>query len=192
MRKMQPSRKEIEVKLAFESGRVAREKLLAAGATVEQERTFEDNVVYDTPDLALKRADRILRLRRFGDACTLTFKAPVAGETRHKVRHEYESRIDDFDALGEIFVHLGFDPVYRYQKYRTRLSLGELEAVIDETPIGCFVELEGRPEAIDAVAASLGFSPDRYILATYRELQERHAEERGQPAGDMLLTDPPE
>jgi adenylate cyclase class 2 len=189
MRKMRPSRKEIEVKLAFESGHEAREKLLAAGAEIERERTFEDNIVFDTEALELKATQRVLRLRRFGDDSLLTFKAPADGDGRHHVREEHESAVDDFDAVAEILGRLGYRPVYRYQKYRTKLRVGALEAVVDETPIGCYVELEGEPGDIDALAERLGFASERYIRATYRELHERFAAERGEPVGDMLLAE---
>ena len=61
------------------------------GATVVSERGFEDNIVFDTPELSLKAADKILRLRHAGGRSILTLKAPVPGESRHKVREEYET-----------------------------------------------------------------------------------------------------
>jgi adenylate cyclase class 2 len=63
----------------------------------------------------------------------------------------------------------------------------DVEIAIDETPIGCFVELEGDPEAIDGLAARLGCTPERYILETYHELHEAEAAARGVPAGDLVF-----
>jgi len=58
---------------------------------------------------------------------------------------------------------------------------------LDETPLGCFVELEGPPEEIDSAAQRLGFTPDQYIRESYRELQILDARRRGVPLGDLLM-----
>jgi adenylate cyclase class 2 len=61
---------------------------------------------------------------------------------------------------------------------------------VDETPIGCYVELEGDPQAIDRAAADLGFSPDRYVTATYRDLAEEHAAKSGRDVEGILVFAP--
>ena len=131
---------------------------------------------------------KLLRLRRDGVRTLLTYKAPVPGEHRHKVREEHETEIADAEALVAILDGLGYSPVYRYQKYRTLFELEGVTVCLDETPIGCFVELEGQPEAIDRVAARLGFAEQDYIRLTYRDLQEREAAESGRgETGDMVF-----
>ncbi len=187
MRQMAESTREIEIKLPFASPDEARDRLLARGATLRSARCFEDNVVLDTPDRALARQGRLLRLRRTGKAAVLTAKAPAEGCFHHKIREERETPIPDPDALLAILEASGFEIAWRYQKWRTEYALGRVLATVDETAIGCFVELEGEPAAIDAEAAGLGFSPDRFLTATYRELFERWAAERSVPAGDLLL-----
>jgi adenylate cyclase class 2 len=122
----------------------------------------------------------------------LTLKTPVQGEFRHKVRNEDETTVGDAGATAQLLHNLGFTPYWRYQKYRTVYTLGDLAICLDETPIGCFVELEGPPEQIDAAAERLGFTPDQYVRETYRTLHERDAQRRGDPIGDLLLVPAPD
>jgi adenylate cyclase class 2 len=184
---MAKSSRENEIKLAFSSAEGARHALSRAGGHERDGRTFEDNVLFDLADRPLTRAGQILRLRRSGDRAVLTMKTPVEGEHRHKVKNEYETGVGDFDAMMRILTHLGFAPVYRYQKYRTSFGLHGVDAELDETPLGTFIELEGDPEAVDRAARALGAVPADYILASYRELHEQHAAAQGVPVGDLLM-----
>jgi adenylate cyclase class 2 len=183
------SRRETEIKLAFSSAGEADRAIRALGAAETHRRTFEDNTLYDLPGGVLAGSGRLLRLRRYGDETLLTFKGPVAESSRHKVRVEEETSVADASSLERILEGLGFAPAYRYQKFRTTFRLGSLEIAIDETPIGTYVEVEGSPDEIDRAAERLGFAPDAYELATYRELHERDAASRGVPVGDLLMPD---
>jgi len=178
---------EVEVKLPFPTAAEARDVLQRIGAREVQARLFEDNVVLDRSENPLATAGKLLRLRRYGDVATLTFKAPVPGRHRHKVREEHETPVADFDAMMRILEHLGFRPCYRYQKFRTLLELENLHICLDETPIGCFVELEGPPEEIDRTAEKMGLSVGQYVLQTYRELHVQAAREQGQEPGDLVF-----
>ena len=190
MAEMERARREVEVKLRFDSPGQARRGLEDLGARLVRERTFEDNMVYDDQQGRLVREGKLLRLRRWGAVATLTYKAPVPGDHRHKVREEHETIVDRPDEVERMLSGLGFHPVYRYQKFRTLFGLNELHACVDETPIGCFVELEGAPEAIDRAAEALGLGPERYILDTYRALHEREARAQGREAGDLVFDEP--
>lgn len=187
MRPMEPSRNEVEIKLRVVSANDAIGRIEKLGAVVHRPREFEDNLVYDLPSRALRDAKQLLRLRRKGPETTLTFKSKAPGEHRHKVYAEHETRVEDGDALHRILTALGYSPWYRYQKYRSIYRLEGLEIAVDETPIGCFVELEGEPGAIDRIAERLGSTHEDYIRATYHELHEADAAERGIPAGDMVF-----
>jgi adenylate cyclase class 2 len=184
---MVKSNRENEIKLAFPSPETAVRRLLEAGAHEVHARAFEDNTLFDLADRPLTKSGRLLRLREFGGAAILAFKAPVPGEHRHKVRVEHETAVADAAALRSILRALGFEVVYRYQKYRATYALHAVVAALDETPLGTFVELEGAPDDVDRAAAALGFGPCDFIRATYRELQEKDAAARGVVAGDMLL-----
>lgn len=184
---MAPSGREVEIKLPFPSAADAIDRLESVGARRVSERELEDNVLYDLPSDALRGTGRLLRLRSAGGRSVLTFKGPVPGEHRHKVRVEHETAVSDADATARLLSGLDYVPRYRYQKYRTTFEVEGIEASVDETPIGCWVELEGRPEAIDRVAGRLGFTPDRYVLATYRQLHEEAAVARGDEPGDLVF-----
>jgi len=97
---------------------------------------------------------------------------------RYKVREEHEVGIfDDREMLG-ILEALGLRPWFRYEKFRSTFSLPRmksLQVVLDETPIGLFVELEGKRQEIDCGAELLGFGPLDYIKKSYGALfMERH------------------
>ncbi len=187
MRGMSRSSREIEVKLGFDSVDQARAALAALAPRLVADRAFEDNVIYDRPVEPLRESGRLLRLRRVSGRAFVTYKEPVPGEHRHKVRGEAEVEVDDPEATERILTGLGFAPAYRYQKYRTHYRWDDLDLLLDETPVGCFVELEGPPEAIDRAAAALGRRPADYIVETYAEIHERIASEQGRARGDLVF-----
>ena len=189
MAPMDPSRTEVEIKLAFPSPEDAVLRVEAIGARLLNPREFEDNRVYDLADGALRADGRLLRLRRAGDRATVTFKSRVAGKHRHKVRIEHETGVADPEQFEEILAGLGYSAVYRYQKYRSVYSADRVEISIDEVPIGCYIELEGEPDAIDRLATRLGFGPKDYIRESYLSLHRAHAESSGTPMGDMVFAD---
>ena len=187
MRRMSRSSREVEVKLGFDTAEQALAAIVALGAQRMSAREFEDNVVYDRDVDPLAPAGKLLRLRRIAGRSIVTFKEPVPGEHTYKVRAEAEIEIDDPTEFERLVSGLGFRPVYRYQKYRTKFRLGELDVLLDETPLGCFVELEGPPGEIDRGARALGRDPGQYIVETYHEIHERIARSRGVEPGDLVF-----
>ena len=117
----------------------------------------------------------------------LTLKRSVEGSHRYKVREELETGVDDPTATRRLLEGLGFFPRYRYQKYRTSFLLGSLVLCLDETPLGCFVELEGTPEEIDRVAERLGFSPEQYVRESYLELARESVGEGALRSGGLMF-----
>jgi adenylate cyclase class 2 len=187
---MGPSIRETEIKLRFDSCRDAVARLESLGASLVEQRSFEDNLVYDDARRSLGGSGRLLRLRSRGTTHVLTYKEQEpTTDSRYKVRREIEVPLDGPEPMRAILERLGFRPVYRYQKYRTRYHIDRVEASIDETPLGCFVELEGEPQAIERLAARMGLSPESYIVSTYRELHEQAVAPGAHP-GDLLMDDP--
>jgi len=187
---MSQSGREVEVKLAFASSAQALQRIEQLGARRTVERAFEDNILYERDSDPLKPQDKLLRLRTVGGRSLLTYKAPVEGRHRHKVRIEHETDVTDGPALERILAGLGMRPAWRYQKYRTVFELEGLELCVDETPLGCYVELEGDPATIDRVAARLGVDPSAYVLESYRELAEAAAGRPGGEPGDLVFEEP--
>jgi adenylate cyclase class 2 len=62
---------------------------------------------------------------------------------------------------------LGLRASFRYQKHREVWSWEGQEVVVDETPIGTFLEIEGDAAGIARVAAALGFSSADYLADSY-------------------------
>ncbi|MGA2434883.1 MAG: class IV adenylate cyclase [Bryobacteraceae bacterium] len=170
--------REVEIKVAVADIGQTQRLLDAAGFRVSKPRVFEDNIVYDTPDRTLRGGGRLLRVRRCGTRALLTYKGPAA-PGKHKSREELEMELADAGGFETILTRLGYEPSFRYQKYRTEYEqAGEAGIVtLDETPIGNFLEIEGAPDWIDQAAERLGFRESEYILASYAALYMRYREE---------------
>lgn len=183
-----PIPREVEIKLAVTSAESAR-ALLASGGFVElHPRAFESNAVFDTPQHDLFQTRRLLRLRDFRGEAILTFKGPP-DPGPHKSRPEIETRIADPSAFQQILLALGYQVLFRYEKFRTTFQQpGQSgHAVLDETPIGVYLELEGDSAWIDATAAALGFPPGNYILQSYASLYQEHCARTATPPGHMVF-----
>lgn len=165
-------------------------RLKSAGFSLHTERAFESNVLYDTPDRRMRARTEILRIRHYNGRWTVTHKRlpeDGPGLDTHKHRIETESEVADGHAFEEIFASLGLVAAFRYEKWRTEWSDGEGHCVVDETPVGNYAELEGSPEWIDRVAASLGVSAADYITLSYGRLFEQWRMEHGSDAADMTF-----
>ena len=166
---MTAGKTEVEIKLRITGRKAFSDKVAAAGFRIQTPRSFEDNLLFDRPDQELRSSGRMLRLRRFANHWTVTFKSK-SKDSAYKVREEIETRVEDGPRAQAILAGLGYAVAFRYQKYRTEWSDGAGHVVLDETPIGDYAELEGTPEWIDATAAKLGFARDQYLTQTYAEL----------------------
>ena len=170
------------------SASAAQRLLRRSGFEVVRPRVFEANTVFDTAAQTLRARGQLLRVREAGKVVTTTFKGQ-ATLTRHKSREELEFTADNAERLKLVLNRLGYEPVFRYEKYRTefRRPRGRGLAMLDVTPIGTFVELEGDPAWIDRTAHALGFSESDYITASYGRLYELWCQEHGQAPGDMVF-----
>jgi adenylate cyclase class 2 len=181
---------EIEIKFRVENSQSLEEKLRSLGFRAVTPRTFERNTLYDSPDRKLRSRQGILRIRKYGDRWVLTHKCLPADHdpnARHKHRIETETEIADGDALGAIFVQLGYVPVFVYEKWRAEYADAVGHCVLDETPIGVFAELEGPEEWIDSISARLGLDPSALMTLSYGRLFENWQKETGSTARDMTF-----
>jgi adenylate cyclase class 2 len=181
---------EIELKFTVIDAHALRSSIESLGFTLITERTFESNTLYDTPDRQLRSRKQILRLRNYGDRCTLTHKRQSGqsdGDQRYKTRIETESLIEDCSALAEVFHQLGYEPVFRYEKFRTEWELNNGHLVVDETPIGTWAELEGPPEWIDTMLDRLRIAPELCSTDSYGKLFLRWKGETGSPAENLTF-----
>jgi adenylate cyclase class 2 len=182
---------EIEIKLPLPGEDHGRDLLERAGFQLRSPRVFEANTVYDTPARALRGAGTLLRLRQVDGRGLLTFKGQ-AQPGRHKNREEVETEVADPAALAAILERIGFEPAFRYEKYRAEYGRPGApgHATLDHTPIGDYLELEGPPEWIDEAATQLGFTESDYITASYGGLYFDYCRTRGIEPGHMVFAGP--
>ncbi len=166
------SNQEREVKIAIQDAASARQTILASEFEEVTPRHLEINDVYDTPDQSIRGRGELLRLRQAGSRHILTFKGKSETSLAHKVREELEVTTSNGATTAAILNKLGLQPFFRYEKYRTEFAKpGEAGIVVlDETPIGNFLELEGDAEWIDQTAVLLGYSAAHYITLSYGKL----------------------
>ena len=181
---------ETEIKFRVAGLAALAQQLQSANFRLETPRSFEGNVLYDTPDRQMRARTEILRIRSYAGRWTLTHKRlpnDGLGEDRHKHRVETETGIADGDALAEYFLSFGLVAAFRYEKWRTEWTDGEGHCVIDETPIGDYAELEGSSAWIDRTAARLGIDPAQYVTLSYGRLFEAWREEHASTAQDLTF-----
>ena len=190
------SNRETEVKFRVADVRATRRRLRQLGFRLTHRRCLEDNTLFDTPGRSLRKVRSVLRLRRYGQQWMMTFKGTPAADSFYKTRLEFESLVERPQAVRAIFEHLGFSPVFRYQKYRTRYAPAEepvrpkthREAALDETPIGAFLELEGSRAWIDSIARQLGYTRSDYNTFSYGALYLEECRKKNIPPGDMVFS----
>ena len=181
---------EIEIKLRLPAnlGQIRR-ALRDQGFRVSKSRLHEYNVLLDTSTRALRSHGKLIRVRRVGLHSVLTYKGP-AEQGRYKKRHEIEVALPDSFGVEQILNELGYHPIFRYEKFRTEFAKPPRagKVLLDETPIGNYLEIEGSPRWIDSTARLLGFSLGDYITRSYGYLYLAYCRERRIPPGDMLFT----
>jgi adenylate cyclase class 2 len=184
---------EVEVKFRADHDGV-RERLAAADArrvgTVSQVDSY-----YDAPHRDFAATDEALRVRRERSVheptdcirrgewdefpeevdTRVTYKGPRVDEA--KTREEFETGVDDDDALAGLLDGLGFAPVATVRKERERFAVDGYTVTLDAVAdLGEFVEVEREVEeaAVDEtregaydVARRLGLDPDDQIRESY-------------------------
>lgn len=200
MRSKKPTNREIEIKLPVKSLPEIIDHLRQIGA-VSHGRAFEANTLYDTQKRDFRRRGRLLRLRietapNKRRHAILTSKAAVPKNVnsrrktagRHKEKLEREVAVADAGQVERLMRGAGLSPAFRYEKFRTSFRLGRLHLDLDETPVGNFLELEGRPAEIDPAARRLGYSSKDYIRGSYWDLYAADCRRRGRPIRNMVFS----
>ena len=157
---------ETEVKIELADLPRVHDQLVQLGFRIRTPRAFEDNWIFDLPD------------RSFAGRAWITLKSPSRRSTHFKVRQELETELGDALVGQRLLKSLGFEPSFRYQKFRTvyehkHPSKGKLTVTFDETPIGDFLEIEGSARDIRALSAKLGYKPADFIQDSYWQLFQK-------------------
>ena len=187
-------RHETEIKLAVQDPGEIRRHFAELGFRLVRARHFESNYLFDFPDQRLRKSRRLIRLRFAGDGCLLTYKGAPLRSRDYKIRREIETHVEDGNHLREILLLLGLGEVFRYEKFRTVYAppgkSGGAEApqvVLDETPIGNYLEVEGPQRGIDVVARQLGYSRREYITDSYATLYRKKCQAEHKAPGNMIF-----
>jgi len=196
---------EVEIKLRVPHARALRLRLKRLGARQTIPRTYESNTLYDTPSRNLTRKGQLLRIRieqltadgsKLGttrsNAALLTYKGPSKSfpGARFKIREEIELALESGEKMSRLLRAVGLRPVFHYEKFRTTFALpgiSNLKIEFDETPIGLFLELEGKAADIDRAAGRLGYSKSEYLTSTYGDLYIADCKRRGRKSSNMLF-----
>ena len=143
------------------------EKLEGLGAELEQPRTYERNLRFDTSEGDLSATYQVLRLR-YDTRSRLTYKGPSVLDREVNARQELEVEVSDFETAREILESLGYEVVVIYEKHRSAYMLGNVEVSLDEMPFGTFIEIEGPDtDSIRGTAEKLGLVWNERIVLGY-------------------------
>lgn len=176
-------KEEIEVKFYVSSFEDAlREKVEKIRLEIEHfKKNLEINILFDDQQGSLKKNGEVLRLRKWGDETTLTFKGPKT-PSKFKKRLELEVGLDRFQEAKKVLEKLGFRECMKYEKRREKLKFildkSKLEVCFDEMPYGNFVEIEGSEKDILDVVEKLGFDWKNRIVEDYVKIFEDLRKER--------------
>jgi adenylate cyclase class 2 len=183
---------EIEVKFRVADPSALAQTLQSLGFAEQTPRTFEHNVLFDTPAHTLRASRSILRIRKYGARWVLTHKCLPPGHDpseRHKHRQETETGVEDGEALAVVLTHLGYIRSFTYEKWRTEFGDGIGHCVIDETPIGLFAELEGPDHWIDRRTRELGLAPSDLSTLSYGRLFEQWRVQTGSSVENLTFAE---
>jgi adenylate cyclase, class 2 len=178
---------EIEVKFLIEDLSAMRQRLVALGATLTTPRTYEENLLFDTPEAQFRHQGRLLRLRR-DRRNRITYKEPpIHHDLDFKVMQEYEVEVSDFAQAHAILTKLGFVLSLRFEKYRETFTYQEAEIVLDEVPFGTFMEIEAAQDIIRAIVTALGLDFQARLVSSYVDIFDTVCTTYKLPATDITF-----
>ena len=164
---------ETEVKLRIPSTQEIAPRLMALGFQPEIPAQAEHSVLWDRGTELLSHGCA-LRLRSYAGGSWITWKGPKVQDALLKIRPEIETSVSSLEAMEGILRALGYVPVLAMEKTRALLRREDLVACLDETPFGCYLELEGEPSAIHRAMEGLGLGPELAEQRSYPTLFQEH------------------
>jgi adenylate cyclase class 2 len=177
---------EIEVKFYLKQLEPMRQRVMALGAT-SLGRHFERNLCFDDADHHLRQRNILLRLRKDAKV-RLTLKAPSREtDPGFKTYEEIEIGVESLERCRAILEALGFHTEQTYEKWRETFTLGQTHIVLDTTPYGDFVEIEGEKQYIRTVSDQLGLAWKERILLNYLAIFEMIRRGEALPFKDMTF-----
>jgi adenylate cyclase class 2 len=157
---------EVEQKFPIADLSTVAERIAALGAALSPPQG-EIDLYFAHPAVDFAKTDEALRLRRKGEANSLTYKGPKLDATT-KTRREIDLRLEPgktaMDSWAAMLAALGFTPVAEVRKTRRKALIPwqgrQVEASLDTVErLGTFVELE-------LIAEAEGIEPAKACLAS--------------------------
>jgi adenylate cyclase, class 2 len=146
---------EIETKFLVRDIHTIELRLIELKADILKTRCLEKNFRFDTKENKLSSESKVLRLRQDSQQW-MTYKEPGGFIDGIPTRKEIEFSISDLHAARSFLEALGFSVIQTYEKYRAVYILNNTRIMVDELPIGNFVEIEGdEVQLIKKVASDL-------------------------------------
>ncbi|MCD4673970.1 MAG: class IV adenylate cyclase [Anaerolineaceae bacterium] len=165
---------ELEVKFYLNDLPQFEKNLQGLGAELIQPRVHEVNLRFDTPDGTLTHTSQVLRLRQ-DERSRFTYKRRKSGGNGSvSSRQEIEFEVSSFENARLFLEALGYQVYVTYEKYRRTYHLAGLEIMLDETPLGDFIEIEGPDvPSIETLAAALHLNWQARSLEGYMMLLDK-------------------
>jgi adenylate cyclase class 2 len=166
---------EIEAKIYVPHLEDIKTQLSDSGAEIIAPRVHEKNQLFLSPYQDFKAERIVLRLRQ-DEKNKVTYKAPAPQDAVGvHARVEIETTVGDYEAMDELLQALGYTHGLYYEKYRTIYhfeSIPDADIMLDELPFGNFVEVEGTPDAIEAVLEELHLTDNHRLSTNYAGIFE--------------------
>lgn len=179
--------KEIEVKFLINDLNSIERKLIDLKAALLHTQHLEQNYRFDTIDGKLTSESKVLRIRKDRDNW-ITYKAPGSLNDGIRSRQEIEFQISDIEAARSMLECLGFRIFQTYEKYRTVYILDDTKIMVDELPMGNFIEIEGdEVQNLKKIAAELNLQWERRIDRSYLSIFDDICAARGLGSQDLTF-----
>lgn len=182
-----PAGVEIEIKIPVKELGAVRARLTATGARESAPRHHELNTLYDDERRSLRGRGCTIRVREACGRTIVTFKGKARFEDRIKIRPEFETTVESAEIFRKILEGLGLAPAFRYEKFREEYCLDTCRVMLDETPVGSFVEVEGDQDTLGPVLAKLALDAATAVTDSYAGLYRKARERDDELPRDMLF-----
>ena len=182
--------REIEAKFPISSADEWIARLESLNLVCDQSNCHEINYRFDTAERKLSAAHQVLRLRTENGSVTLTYKCAEKSQGGIAFREEIETHVSDEKQMQLILERLSFEVYFMYEKYRSVFQFGGVLLMVDHTPIGDFLEIEGPDEKmICDHAERLGLDWKTSTAKSYQSLFKEWAESVHFSGRDMLFNE---
>lgn len=178
--------REVELKGVVADPAALRERLLVAGAR-EVYRGLLLDARYDLPSRELLAKDHVLRLRVYEDAsgrrAVLDWKGPTGYDTGYKVREEISTPCGDGVAMAELLARMGYVVIREIDREIEIFEVQGTTCRIERYPrMDVLLEIEGEPEAIEAVITLVGMTRAEFTSERLPEFIVRYEARTGERA----------